>query len=350
MLCTVVALAALSDAEIDFGLPAVYNQEPLQSLMTALALSLICLVDLKTLVTNNCIFFLWLTTLIPVFKLPMDDGWKNIREELSKKKTISTKRRQLEMHIRSETIRDMYHGVIESVIQLYKDNRSGLNSWQHFRAVADKLTEMHKFMKLTVTKVYELGTAEGAANYFYDFFEKVRDVHGHAHGQYIPFEYLRDYLSQPDDPPPKPLRRAKRLVKRIHSSAHVQRRTTPTASAAMTLALPVSNVKPYATTVPPASSSTALFPTDNQAPSVKKARLFPVEPGSHLLLLPNSSSLSEPDTCLSEDSSGSVSSCCNCAECLTETSSSANEDEDTSSQRFEHFRDTMRSMQNFPSR
>ncbi|KER21757.1 hypothetical protein T265_09995 [Opisthorchis viverrini] len=355
------------------------------------------------------------------------DDWKNVREHLYRKKTASLKRRQLEVLIRSETVRDLYHDVVESIIDLYKDSGTGLHPWQHFRAAADKLAELHKFMKLTVARVYALGTAEGAATYSYDFFEKLRDVQAHSNSptpcrldfealrlfssvqiaeqvamhfptltpegqetvfvrplpieqpgmgysasvaraspsidprvaevhkpphhdqslselghvaldvdgfdttdvnsgshQFIPFDYLRGYLSQPDDPLPKRMRRNKRTARRR------QRR--------------YSNIKP--------NSSSNLLLTDSQTPACahipSELHVRQPNPSSSgrvadqcekgqvsqsdalLPVLSNfHSSRGEAESYLSEDSSGA--SLCSCAcgdDSFTDTSSSANEEDE----------------------
>ncbi|CAL8092930.1 unnamed protein product [Calicophoron daubneyi] len=241
----------------------------------------------------------------------MADGWDNIYDEIYKRKVAMVKRRQLELIVRSNTIRDMYHGILESIIGLYKDNRDDLHSWHQFRAAADKLAEMHKFIKLTVAKVYELGTAEGAANYSQEFFEKLKELQSDSAGQNIPFEFLRGYLSQPDDPPPRPPHRRKRLAVRQRMARKFPPwEPTPSTqqNGESSLETPVQDRL-----------------EDSECLSMKKARLSPPIVSQPP---PASSPLTESDSYCSEDSATSLSSSCTCEDCLTDTSSSTNDDDE----------------------
>ncbi|KAG5454451.1 hypothetical protein CSKR_113115 [Clonorchis sinensis] len=260
-----------------------------------------------------------------------DDDWKNVREHLYRKKTASLKRRQLEVLIRSETVRDLYHDVVESIIDLYKDSGTGLHSWQHFRAAADKLAELHKFMKLTVARVYALGTAEGAATYSYDFFEKIRDVQAHSNSPtFIPFDYLRGYLSQPDDPPPKRMRRNKRTATRrqpCYSNIKPNSSSNFLLSGSQTPACAHISSELHVCQPNPSSSARTADPGVDQCEKVQVSRSdasVPVMSNSH------SPPGGETESYLSEDSSGASLCSCACADdSFTDTSSSANEEDDT---------------------
>ncbi|CAH8439932.1 unnamed protein product [Dicrocoelium dendriticum] len=252
----------------------------------------------------------------------MSDEWNCVQDEVFRRKLLTTKRRQFELVIRSEAVRELYHSVVESIIQLYKDNRNDLASWEHFRTAADRLTEMHKFLKLTVAKVYELGTAEGAANYSHEFFEKLCDLRTHLHGTDIPFEYLRDYLSQSDDPPPKPLRRRKRIATRPSRTTRSWVDSVDVAVSSTTQ----SECGFFTKLFDPGCSSAQSVSEDTDCATVKRQCTARSSPSS------NSSCSSacyqhDTDPYLSEDSACSQSACI-CGHCSPDTSSSTNDEDE----------------------
>lgn len=51
-------------------------------------------------------------------------GWGDLHNEFLKQKNAVTKHRQLELAARAEAVRDMYHQVVESVLDLYKGSFS----------------------------------------------------------------------------------------------------------------------------------------------------------------------------------------------------------------------------------
>ncbi|CAH8827473.1 unnamed protein product [Trichobilharzia szidati] len=248
----------------------------------------------------------------------MEDGSESLRNSnWNVRKQAVASRRHVELVGFSETLSEMYNSVLHYVMELYRNDRECQYSWQHFRSAADRLAEMHKFVKLTILKTYEIGIVEGAASFSSDFFEKIRDVQLQTGNENIPFDYLRQYLSRPDDPPPKSLRRIKRVA--------VRRRSRPIHNVREMVEHHISLTDINRRQTETGSSSYAQQSTTGQWEAGNKQ--------SNWTDIQNTSSPLYADTevdCRSEDSITSQSSC-SCDEYSTDTSISTQEDDEDES-------------------
>ncbi|CAH8465584.1 unnamed protein product [Heterobilharzia americana] len=245
----------------------------------------------------------------------MDGDSEPLRDGNCNSKINSTaSRRHVEVVRFSDTLLKMYHGILQYVMELYRDNRDCQYSWEHFRSAADRLAEMHKYAKLTILKVYELGIVEGAASFSSDFMEKIHDMQLQTGNENIPFDYLKQYLSRPGDPPPKSLRRIKRFA--------VRRRSQPVRNAREIVERYMNQNDINSQLSETASSSYAHRSKTLQWDTENKQ--------SNWTVIQNTSSRICPDAetdCPSEDSWTSLSSC-TCDDYLTDTSNSTNEDDE----------------------
>ncbi|VDP43215.1 unnamed protein product [Schistosoma margrebowiei] len=222
-------------------------------------------------------------------------------------------RRHVELVGFSDTLSKMYHGVLHCVMELYRDDRDCQISWQHFRNAADKLAEMHKYVKLTILKVYELGIVEGAASFSSDFFDKIRDMPPQDGNRNIPFDCVQHYLSRPDDPPPKSLRRIKRVA--------VRRRSRHLRNVGEIIEHHLHPTSVNSKQTESGSSSYAHQPSTLEWDAGKHSNWTVIQKTSSCM------SLDTEIDCPSEDSGTSLSSC-TCDDYLTDTSNSTNEEDD----------------------
>ncbi|CAH8467694.1 unnamed protein product [Schistosoma turkestanicum] len=244
----------------------------------------------------------------------MDDSDPLSNVNWNARKHSVTSRRHVELVGFSDTLLKMYNGVLHCVMELYRDDRDCQFSWQHFRNAADKLAEMHKYVKLTILKVYELGIVEGAASFSSDFFEKIRDMPLQNGNKNIPFDCIQHYLCRPDDPPPKSLRRIKRVAVR-RRSRHVRN------------VMEIIEQYMHPTSVNSKQTESSSSSCRHQLPTLMR------DAEKHLnwtVTQKASSCILSPDTeidCHSEDSGTSQSSC-TCDDYFTDTSNSTNEEDD----------------------
>ncbi|TNN06416.1 hypothetical protein EWB00_008396 [Schistosoma japonicum] len=242
------------------------------------------------------------------------DGSESLRiGSWNSQKHSAVNRRHVELVAFSDTLLKMYHGVLHCVMDLYRDDRDCQFSWQHFRDAADKLAEMHKFVKLTTLKVYELGIVEGAASFSSEFFEKIRDMPMQNN---IPFDCIQHYLSRPEDPPPKSLRRIKRVA--------IRRRSRHLRGVREILAHRLDPININCNQTQSSSSSHADQSTSVEWDTGKHSNWTDIQNFS------SRTYIDAENDCPSEDSGTSLSSC-TCDDYLTDTSNSTNEDDEDES-------------------